>query len=155
MRLRFRAAAMLVALCAVATAEAQVQVTPPRAHDGWTRVRIAKWALLGAAIGFGSYALIQSAHADDQFAQLRRQCQVNPASCQLDAGRYTDPAAELLYQGARASDRLARFGIIGGQVTLLGSVGLFVYDLRNDRGPNDIPYPPARANMGFGLRVAY
>ena len=155
MRLRVRAAIMLVALCAVATAEAQVQVTPPRTHDGWTPVRIAKWALLGAAIGFGSYALMHSAQADDQFAQLRRQCQVTPTACQLQEGRYADPAAESLYQGAQASDRLARFGIIGGQVTLLGSVGVFVYDLRNDRGPNDIPYPPSRARVGFGIRVAY
>jgi hypothetical protein len=155
MRLRIRAAIMLVAFCAVATAEAQVRVTPPRTHDVWTRVRVAKWALLGAAIGFGSYALIHSSQADDQFAQLRRQCQVTPTACQLQDGRYADPGAESLYRGARASDRLARFGIIGGQVTLLGSVGLFVYDLRNDRGPNDIPYPPSRARAGFGIRVAY
>lgn len=155
MRLRICAAIALVALCAVATAEAQVQVSPPRTYDGWTRVRIAKWALLGAAIGFGSYALIHSAQADDQFAQLRQQCQVTPTACQLNEGRYADPAAESLYRGARASDRLARLGIIGGQVTLLGSVGLFVYDLRNDRGPNDIPYPPSRARVGFGISVAY
>ncbi|HUF30435.1 MAG TPA: hypothetical protein VMM77_07185 [Gemmatimonadaceae bacterium] len=155
MRLRIRAATLLVALCAAVTAEAQVQVTPPRTHDGWSSVRVAKWALLGAAVGFGSYALVQSSRAGDQFAQLQQLCQTTPAACQLQNGRYADPSAEALFQGARAADRLARVGIIGGQVTLLGSVGLFVYDLRNGRGPNDIPYPPSRALLGLGVRVAY
>jgi hypothetical protein len=38
---------------------------------------------------------------------------------------------------------------------LLGSVAFFVYDLRNGRGPDDIPYPPSRAGMAVGLSLNF
>jgi hypothetical protein len=150
-----RAAIIFVALCGAATVEAQVQVTPPRVQEGWSAVRIAKWALLGAAIGFGSYALVESGRAEDHYEELRRLCQVEPGACQLENGRYSDAAAEQLYENAGSADRRARIGIIGGQVTLLGSAAFFVYDLRNGRGPDDIPYPPSRARIGVGLRLTF
>jgi hypothetical protein len=142
-------------LCAATAVQAQVDVTPQRAQEGWSRVRIAKWALLGAAIGFGSYALVQSGRAEDYYEELRRTCQVDPEACQLQNGRYASDVTERLYGDATAADRRARVGIIGGQVTLLGSAALFVYDLRNGRGPDDIPYPPNRRGMAVGLRLAF
>lgn len=150
-----RAVIILVALCGAATAQAQVQVTPPRPQEGWTASRIAKWALLGAAIGFGTYALVESGRAEDHYDELRRVCQVEPDACRLADGHYTNPTSERLYEHAAAADRRARIGIIGGQITLLGSVAFFVYDLRNGRGPDDIPYPPSRARMGVGLRLTF
>jgi hypothetical protein len=150
-----RAAVLGVVLCSATSLQAQVDVTPPRPQEGWSAVRIAKWALLGAAIGFGSYALIQSGEADDHFSSLRRLCQVDPESCQLQNGRYAGDDAERLYDAAGAADRRARVGIIGGQITLMGSAALFVYDLRNGRGPDDIPYPPTGRGMAMGLRLAF
>ena len=49
--------------------------------------------------------------------------------------------ATQLYRQAVAEDRRAQLGIFGGQATLFGSVGLFIYDLRDDRVPTTIPYP--------------
>ena len=150
-----RAGILALVLCGATAVQAQVQVTPPRPQEGWTAVRIAKWALLGAAIGFGSYALVESGRADDSYAELRRLCQLEPDGCTLTGGQYADPGAERLYDRALSADRRARVGIIGGQVALLGSAAFFVYDLRNGRGPDDIPYPPSRARMGLGLRLAF
>jgi hypothetical protein len=155
MRRALCVASLALVLCAVPAAQAQVNVTPPRPQEGWSAVRIAKWALLGAAIGFGSYALVQSGQAEDHYTELRRLCQVDPESCQLQNGRYASDAAEALYDDAAAADRRARIGIIGGQVTIMGSAALFVYDLRNGRGPDDIPYPPTRPGMAVGLRLAF
>lgn len=150
-----RAAIVAVALFGATAMQAQVQVTPPRPQEGWTAVRIAKWALLGAAIGFGSYALVESGRAEDHYEELRRLCQSEPDACRLQNGQYIDASAERLYDQAAAADRRARIGIIGGQVTLLGSAAFFVYDLRNGRGPDDIPYPPSRARVGMGLRLTF
>jgi hypothetical protein len=55
------------------------------------------------------------------------------------------------------TDRRAQLGILGGQISLLGSVGLFIYDLRADHEtPENIPFeqsvtadPPA---VGSGAR---
>ena len=150
-----RTGILVGALCAADVAQSQVDVTPPRPQGEWSAVRVAKWALLGAAIGFGSYALVQSGRAEDHFSELRRQCQADPESCQLVNGRYSGADAEALYDAAAGADRRARIGIIGGQVTLLGSAALFVYDLRNGRGPDDIPFPPNRRGMAMGLRLAF
>jgi hypothetical protein len=135
---------------------------------GWSRVRVAKWALLGAAVGFGTYALTQSRKAEDAYASLRQLCRAEPQGCDLSAGGvYPSPQAEYLYQTALYRDRRARVGIFGGQVALLGSVGLFIYDLGTPRGPVNIPYPggagaftptPQGAgtrSLGLGVRLAY
>ena len=150
-----RAGVVALGLFAATAAQAQIDVEPPRAQGGWSAVRIAKWAMLGAAIRFGSYALVQSGRAEDHFAELRRECQIEPTACQLQDGRYSSETAEALYEAAATADRRARIGIIGGQVTLLGSAALFVYDLRNGRGPDDIPLPPNRAGMALGLRLTF
>jgi hypothetical protein len=151
----FRVGILAIGLLTASAAQAQIDVELPRQQTGWSRVRVAKWALLGAAIGFGSYALVQSSRAEDHISALRRECEVEPQGCQLQNGRYSSATAEALYDAAADADRRARIGIIGGQVTLLGSAALFVYDLRNGRGPDDIPLPPTRAAMAVGLRLTF
>ena len=141
----------LLALLSVAApaaspvAELWAQAPTPRApgaeRGAWTRVRVAKWALLGATVGFGLYALSHSTRAERDYDDLRRLCVAEPASCTLEEGRYEAAAAEALYQSSVREDRRAQVGIVAGEVALLGSVGLFVYDLRNGRGPANIPYP--------------
>ena len=47
------------------------------------------------------------------------------------------------------ADSRAQFGIVGGQLALLGSVGLFIYDLRpHDHTPENIPYEQASPDAG-------
>lgn len=119
---------------------------------GWTRLRVAKWTLLGVASGFGVYALTHSSRADRDYGDLRTLCNENPAGCTLDGGRYLEPRAESLYRGSLREDRRAQVGILGGQLTLLGSVALFVLDLRNVHGPGNIPYPAAGLERSPGPR---
>ena len=126
----------------------QVRVEESR----WTPVRVLKWAMLGTAIGFGAYALVHSTRADDAYTELRQICDATPDRCRITgAGPYEDAAVEELFTQTRHEDRRAQVGIVGGQVTLFGSVGLFIYDLRHARGPENIPYPSAREMGGPGL----
>lgn len=116
-------------------------------------LRIGKWTMLGAALGMGAYALVRSQDAEAQYEALRQLCDEDQTRCQLQGRQYADPEAEALYQTAILHDRRARIGIIGAQVSLLGSVALFIADLENDRGPADIPYPSRfRPVTAIGLR---
>ena len=121
-------------------ADAQ-QPTPQRPRHGPPTLKIAKWGLLGVAGGLGLFALHHSTLAEDSYADLRQICLDTPSRCNHDGGRYADQEAEHLYHHAIAEDRQAQLGIFGGQITLFGSVGLFIYDLRDDRTPATIPYP--------------
>ncbi|MDQ3698189.1 MAG: hypothetical protein M3373_09215 [Gemmatimonadota bacterium] len=124
----------------------------------WTPVRTAKWALLAAAVSFGTFALVERGRADTAYDDLRARCLDDPALCELAAGRYADETSERLYVRATTADRRARVGMIGGQVTLLGSAALFIYDLREERGPADIPYPSAASrhrDLAVGVRLAF
>ena len=126
------------------------QVTPPgapAARRGWSAVRVSKWALLGATVGLGYYALKQSTRADRAYGDLRQLCRTMPTACSLDAGRYPDTRAEALYATSLQHDRRAQAGILGGQATLLASAALFVYDLRNGRAPGNIPFPSVGAAL--------
>ncbi len=124
--------------------EAQQSATPtPR--KGPPVIKLAKWSLLGIAGGLGLYALEHSTRAEKAYSELRAICIATPMRCDHHRNRYGDEGAERLYQRAIAEDRRAQLGIFGGQATLFGSVGLFIYDLRDDRTPTTIPYPgPAR-----------
>lgn len=54
------------------------------------------------------------------------------------------------------TDRRAQMGILGGQISLLGSVGLFIYDLRpHHETPENIPFEqnvPVNDAGGSGAR---
>jgi hypothetical protein len=167
MKLRLAASVLLTTLVAGSIASADVTPlgaqTPARqGRPGWTPVRVAKWALLGTAVGFAGYALTHSTRADDAYSGLRELCNREPDRCRLTNGHYEDSEAEALYRGSTREDRRAQVGIFGGQIALLGSAALFIYDLRNGRGPVNIPYPSsarARARpapaLGLGLRLSF
>lgn len=145
--------ATLMLACTLATAAGGAQVPPPAASPGrWSTVRVAKWVLLGAAVGFGGFALANSTRADVAYGELNALCHANPDRCAIRDGGYTDADAERLYDDAVRGDRNAQIGIIGGQITLLGSASLFIYDLRNGRGPSDIPYPSPAGHGGSASR---
>ena len=152
----------VVALAALLVLPSILGAQTPRESRSWTPVRVAKWSLLGAAAGLAAYALEHSTAAERANDRLRALCSSEPERCQLDGGVYSDPDAEALFQRVTREDHHARIGIVGGQVALLGSVGLFVYDLRNGRGPGDIPYPSAasrvatpRHRVAVGVRIAF
>ena len=156
-----RAMVGLSILCVSADASvAGAQLPRPAASRSWTSVRLAKWALLGAAVGFGAYAVSQSQQADDSYGDLGLLCRAEQDRCASNGDGYADARAERLYQRAVSADRRAHQAIIGGEVTLLGSAALFIYDLRNRRGPPDIPYPAgsrgsAAYGFAFGARVFF
>jgi hypothetical protein len=108
----------------------------------WRRfVRVGKWVLAGATVALGVYAYAEHGAAERAYDDLRDRCDSSPATCNVTDGRYTDVESEALHQRAVRHDRRARAGILAGQITLLGGVALFLYDLRNDGGPDNIPYP--------------
>ena len=104
-------------------------------------VKIAKWTLLGTAVGLGAYALRRSIDAADAYDALRTLCIESPARCAHRGGAYADTEAEALYDRALDSDRQAQLGIYTGEAALLGSVAMFILDLRTGDGPPTIPFP--------------
>ena len=148
------------ALLAAAPERVGAQTTRSSEGRGWTTVRVAKWALVGVAAGFGVYALTQSREAEASYSDLKDICTVEPQRCQTQNGRYVDAEAERLFDRSLAYDRRSRIGIIRGQASLLGGVVLFIYDLRHTRGPRDIPYPTSSAalsapSVGLGVRLSF
>jgi hypothetical protein len=137
-------ARMLLPLAFVALA------LPVRAQDAhaardWRSVAgVAKWALAGATVALGVYAYREHRTAERVHDRLRDRCDSSPESCVVLDGRYDDAESEGLHQRAVRHDRRARTGIVTGQITLLGGVALFLYDLRGDHGPDNIPYPSPR-----------
>jgi hypothetical protein len=123
---------------------------PVRAQEShavrdWRSIaRVAKWVLAGATIALGVYAYTEHGAAERVQTRLRDRCDSSPESCTVVDGRYSDVESEALHQRAVRHDRRARTGIVAGQITLLGGVALFLYDLRGDGGPDNIPYPSPR-----------
>jgi hypothetical protein len=114
----------------------------------WRNVAsVAKWVLAGATIALGVYAYFEHDAAESAYGTLRERCETSPDACAVVDGEYADPESEALHQTAVSHDRRARTGIVAGQVTLLGSVALFLYDLRDDGGPDNIPYPSPRRSL--------
>lgn len=158
---RLLACTVLLLLCVAPVLHAQEGSPTPlrQPSPGWTKVRVAKWALLGAAAGFGLYALQHTGRAQDAYEALSARCVGDPERCVLVNGRYADPSTEALYRRSNREDRRAQGAIVGGQVALFGSAALFIYDLRNDRGPRNIPYPahlttaPRMPALRLGLRI--
>lgn len=157
-----RAPLLLVLAVAIAGAglPGRAAAQPPASRSERVAVRVGKWVLLGAAIGFGTYALSHSNRADRAYGDLRELCATDAASCRISDGHYGAADAEALYRASVREDRRAQVGILGGQVTLLGSVALFVYDLRNGRGPANIPYPGATLDrsppgVALGARLEF
>jgi hypothetical protein len=128
------------------------------ARDWRDVARVAKWVLAGATVALGVYAYTEHNAAERVQAQLRDRCDSAPETCRLVDGRYSDGESEALHQRAVRHDRRAQTGIVAGQITLLGGVALFLYDLRRDGGPDNIPYPSPRRplhhrTLKLGARV--
>lgn len=122
-------------------------------------VKYGKWAVLAAAVGMGLKAASAHHDADRAFARLEGYCAVDRTRCDQGPGdRYLDPVSEGYYQAALSGDRRARGWLLGGEVSLLGAAGLFVWELTRPRTPpRNIPFEPSfrvigpRTEMGLTL----
>jgi hypothetical protein len=114
-------------------------------------VKVGKWAFLGAAVVLGVQALRASNDAADAYDGLRALCLDAPARCAHPDGAYVDPEAEGLYDRSLSADRRAQRAIYAGEAALIGSVALFIIDLRDDGSPPTIPYPGDRRDANGRL----
>lgn len=131
----------LTVLALVAVAQ-PLRTQQSHADRDWRSVaRVAKWVLAGATVALGVYAYTEHDAAERLQARLRERCDRTPEVCTVVDGRYSDMESEALHQRAVRHDRRAQTGIVAGQITLLGGVAFFLYDLRGDGRPDNIPYP--------------
>jgi len=97
--------------------------------------------------------------AEKQHSQSRREwnalldiCRSAQDACALGSdGRYVRGDAEQLYQRSRASDRRANRWLLGAQASLLATTALFIIDLHPGEGPENIPFPANRIEVGVRL----
>jgi hypothetical protein len=124
-------------------------------------IKYGKWLTLATAVGMGVKAAGAHDDADRAFARLRQYCDGNAARCtQLSSGSYADPVAEGYYQSSLRHDRRARRWLLGGEITLMGAAGLFVWELTRPKHPSrNIPFEPTITvtpeTTQFGLRAAF
>ncbi|HWA15685.1 MAG TPA: hypothetical protein VG817_04575 [Gemmatimonadales bacterium] len=122
-------------------------------------VKYGKWILLAGALGMGYQAAQAHDDAEAAFDRLEGYCFEDRTRCERgQGGRYADPRAEALYQTSLSHDRTSRRWLIGGEISLLGAAGLFVWELSRPKrpGPN-IPFEPtvgfrgARTEVGVSI----
>ncbi|HSE26811.1 MAG TPA: hypothetical protein VLA95_01180 [Gemmatimonadales bacterium] len=147
------------AACALALCLALLPAEPASAQQvPWT-VRYGKFVALALA-GLGVWqAQDHHQQAEDAYDALEERCREQPSACIIGPGGYPDPVSEQLYQTALSEDDKARAWLIGAEVSLVGAVALFVYEITRPSGPerDDIPFEPLvdpRAGLvGARLRV--
>ncbi len=124
-------------------------------------VRYGKWALLAAAVGMGLKASSAHHDADQAFESLEGYCFDDQTRCDQQAnGQYIDPISEGYYQTSLSADRRARGWLVGGEVTLLATAGLFVWEFTRPKSPpKNIPFEPTVQVIGprthLGLRIPF
>ena len=117
--------------------------------SSWRALRVAKWTTAAAAAGAAVYGVMQNRRADERFEQLEQVCVTATWRCleRLPNGAYADAELEAQYQEVRSLDSRARTALIAGQVGVAASVVLFILDLRNSGGPENIPYEPRKLDV--------
>jgi len=115
-------------------------------------VHIGKWlsaASVAALIMFAEREHNQSRRAWNALLDICRSAQ---DACALASdGRYVRSDAEQLYQRSRAYDRRANHWLLGAQASLLATTALFIIDLHPGEGPENIPFPANRIEVGLRL----
>ena len=112
-------------------------------------VRYGKWALAAGALGMHYLGSREHDRAEEAF------CGTN-----LD-GSYSNPETEALFQRTLSHDRRARTWLVGGQLSLLGAAGMFIWELTRPSGRREnIPFEPevttqADGSTRMGVRVAF
>jgi len=125
-------------------------------------VRYGKWALAAGALGMHYLGSREHDRAEEVFGQIRARCAAEEAFCgtNLD-GSYSNPETEALFQRTLSHDRRARTWLVGGQLSLLGAAGMFIWELTRPSGRREnIPFEPevttqADGSTRMGVRVAF
>jgi hypothetical protein len=136
------------------TALAATSASAPGFIDGVRRwAGLAKWVSLAGTVAIGGLGFAAHNEADDLFERLETLCADDPARCRLtSAGTYVDAEAEALFQDVVDKDAVARLYLIGSQLTFVATVTLFVLDLKNGGGPDNIPYEPRSVRLQLSPR---
>jgi hypothetical protein len=122
-----------------------------------------RWVGLAGAGTLIGLAAANHEAAQSDFAELEALCRGTPDRCSIVQGPdgtpvYTDQVAERLYQAYAQGESAARAYLLGGQLSLIATVGMFVIDfLHPDGRPHDIPYTPLEVytrpdRLGLAIR---
>ena len=145
---------LVLALAATSSTAASQAVSPT--SDAETRRALA--SALPRADSLAGAAVAAVMPAASTRARLPERRWVRTAKWSLLAAAAGFGAYALANSRTDRADSRAQFGIVGGQLALLGSVGLFIYDLRpHDHTPENIPFeqtsPGAGDDPGRGARA--
>jgi hypothetical protein len=104
----------------------------------------AKWGALAGAVAFTALAVDSHNQADRYFSGLKQFCEHASTECQVGPdGTYRSADAERLWQATAASDRQARWWLVGGQASLVVAGGMFLLDMVSGNStPKNIPFTP-------------
>jgi len=126
-------------------------------HSSPFYVKYGKFLLSGLAAGMSVKAATTHDKADESYDDLQTLCFSDPPRCTRGSdGSYEDPVAEDLYQTTLHYDDQARLWLYGGEVTLLGSAALFVWELTRPKNPpKNIPFEPEVSVVGSQTRLGF
>ena len=126
-------------------------------HPSPFYVKYGKFLLLGLSAGMSIKAATTHDKADESYDDLQNLCFSDPPRCTRGPdGAYEDPVAEDLYQTTLHYDDQARLWLYGGEVTLLGSAALFVWELTRPKNPpKNIPFEPEVSVVGSQTRLGF
>lgn len=122
-----------------------------------------KWLTAAGVAAFTIAGASEHRRSRRAWNSLLTICRSAQDACVVGAdGRYVRADAEGLYQRSRAYDRRANSWLLGAQATLIATAALFIIDLRPGEGPENIPFPANRVEVGsmgdgvgVGLRFAF
>jgi hypothetical protein len=141
----------------VPTAHAQYAAlrSQPSAVTSWHRSapHYGKWLTAAGSVALTLLGAEQHRYSRREWNALLEICRSANDACALGAdGRYLRSDAELLYQRSRTFDRRANRWLLGAQASLLATTALFIIDLHPGEGPENIPFPANRIDVGMRLR---
>lgn len=124
--------------------EQPADAAPPEVGFVRRSAGLAKWVSLVGTAGLAGVGFLAHQEAEDLFGELEARCAAEPDRCRSlnPDGSYTDLELEGLFQAVLDEDAAARAYLIGSQLTFAASVVFFIVDLKNDPGPENIPYDP-------------
>lgn len=149
-----RAGLLLVVLAAMPLRLVAQEASP------W--IKYGKWGLLVVAVGLNLAASESNERANLSFNELEDRCFQDPQFCTVNGGgSYDDQLSEDLFQRTARLDTSARRLLIAGQVALMGSAAMFIYEFTRPPGePDDnVPFVPrvqeTQDGVGVGIEFRF
>ena len=108
-----------------------------------------KWLTAASVAALIMFAEREHTNSQREWNSLLDICRSAQDACALGAdGRYIRSDAEQFYQRSRAFDRRANRWLLGAQTSLLATTALFIIDVHPGEGPDNIPFPSNRLEVG-------